>query len=115
MILYNDSHTRSFVLMCICGMYYVLGADDLLLHSTTKLIVTHHGIVFRQVLESSEEILLGYLTTILNSVLGSASQCPPVLKDFFRILVQRVRERFPDSMVRINTHTVLNFILFYMF
>jgi RAS protein activator-like 1 len=51
----------------------------------------------KQVLAASESLLTGYLMSILDCVLSSSAQCPPLMKEFFSILYTRVKERFPDN------------------
>ncbi|XP_036383530.1 rasGAP-activating-like protein 1 [Megalops cyprinoides] len=49
-----------------------------------------------EVRESSVELLQGYLTNIMESIVGSVAQCPPVMRVAFKQLHKRVEEQFPE-------------------
>ncbi|KAM4809694.1 rasGAP-activating-like protein 1 isoform 2-T2 [Rhinophrynus dorsalis] len=49
----------------------------------------------QQVRESSLESLRGYLSDIIDAILGSVDQCPPGMRLCFKQLHKRVEERFP--------------------
>ncbi|CAB1321839.1 unnamed protein product, partial [Coregonus sp. 'balchen'] len=46
--------------------------------------------------ESSVEMLQGYLSSIVESIVGSVAQCPPVMRVAFKQLHKRVEEQFPE-------------------
>ncbi|KAL0979488.1 hypothetical protein UPYG_G00185770 [Umbra pygmaea] len=46
--------------------------------------------------ESSIEMLQGYLSGIVESIVGSVDQCPPVMRVVFKQLHKRVEEQFPE-------------------
>ncbi|CDQ65637.1 unnamed protein product [Oncorhynchus mykiss] len=50
-----------------------------------------------EVRESSVEMLQGYLSNIVESIIGSVTQCPPVMRVAFKQLHKRVEEQFPES------------------
>lgn len=57
--------------------------------------------------DSSVEMLQSYLTTIIESIVGSVDQCPPVMRVAFKQLHKRVEEQFaePEHEVRLSkTH-----------
>lgn len=58
----------------------------------------------QQIRESSVESLRGYLSDIIDAILGSVEQCPPGMRLCFKQLHKRVEEKFPGaaSQVRIN-------------
>uniref|UniRef100_H3A995 RAS protein activator like 1 n=1 Tax=Latimeria chalumnae TaxID=7897 RepID=H3A995_LATCH len=47
--------------------------------------------------ECSLEFLMAYLTDIIDSIVGSVEQCPPVMRVAFKQLHKRVEEQFPES------------------
>lgn len=47
--------------------------------------------------ESSVEMLQGYLSNIVESIIGSVTQCPPVMRVAFKQLHKRVEEQFPEQ------------------
>ncbi|XP_061116197.1 rasGAP-activating-like protein 1 isoform X1 [Conger conger] len=49
-----------------------------------------------EVRESSVELLQGYLASIMDSIVGSVAQCPPVMRVAFKQLHKRVEEQFPE-------------------
>uniref|UniRef100_A0A3P8Z3R7 RAS protein activator like 1 n=1 Tax=Esox lucius TaxID=8010 RepID=A0A3P8Z3R7_ESOLU len=49
-----------------------------------------------EVRESSVEMLQGYLTSIVESIVASVDQCPPVMRVAFKQLHKRVEEQFPE-------------------
>ncbi|XP_024275225.1 rasGAP-activating-like protein 1 [Oncorhynchus tshawytscha] len=49
-----------------------------------------------EVRESSVEMLQGYLSNIVESIIGSVTQCPPVMRVAFKQLHKRVEEQFPE-------------------
>uniref|UniRef100_A0A674CTS1 RAS protein activator like 1 n=1 Tax=Salmo trutta TaxID=8032 RepID=A0A674CTS1_SALTR len=50
-----------------------------------------------EVRESSVEMLQGYLSNIVESIIGSVTQCPPVMRVAFKQLHKRVEEQFPEQ------------------
>ncbi|XP_067406367.1 rasGAP-activating-like protein 1 [Emydura macquarii macquarii] len=50
-----------------------------------------------QVRESSRELLKGYLSDILESIVGSVEQCPPIMRVAFKQLHKRVEAQFPQA------------------
>ncbi|XP_075686195.1 rasGAP-activating-like protein 1 isoform X2 [Rhinoderma darwinii] len=50
----------------------------------------------QQIRESSVESLRGYLSDIIDAILGSGEQCPPGMRLCFKQLHKRVEERFPE-------------------
>lgn len=59
-----------------------------------------------EVRDSSVEMLQDYLSSVIESIVGSVSQCPPVMRVTFKQLHKRVEEQFtePENEVslRIN-------------
>ncbi|XP_064210137.1 rasGAP-activating-like protein 1 isoform X1 [Anguilla rostrata] len=49
-----------------------------------------------EVRDSSVELLQGYLAGIMESIVGSVAQCPPVMRVAFKQLHKRVEEQFPE-------------------
>ncbi|XP_066545629.1 RAS protein activator like 1 [Amia ocellicauda] len=49
-----------------------------------------------EVRESSLELLQAYLSDIMESIVGSVAQCPPVMRVAFKQLHKRVEEQFPE-------------------
>uniref|UniRef100_A0A4W6FR88 RAS protein activator like 1 n=1 Tax=Lates calcarifer TaxID=8187 RepID=A0A4W6FR88_LATCA len=49
-----------------------------------------------EVRDSSVEMLQGYLTSIIESIVGSVDQCPPVMRVAFKQLHKRVEEQFAE-------------------
>lgn len=54
--------------------------------------------------DSSVEMLQSYLTSIIESIVGSVEQCPPVMRVAFKQLHKRVEEQFsePENEVRLK-------------
>ncbi|XP_073169250.1 rasGAP-activating-like protein 1 isoform X3 [Lepidochelys kempii] len=50
-----------------------------------------------QVRESSQELLKGYLSDIMESIIGSVEKCPPIARVAFKHLHKRVEEQFPEA------------------
>ncbi|KAK6476573.1 rasGAP-activating-like protein 1 isoform X1 [Huso huso] len=50
-----------------------------------------------EVRESSLELLQAYLSDIMDSIVGSVAQCPPVMRVAFKQLHKRVEEQFPEA------------------
>uniref|UniRef100_K7FCC2 RAS protein activator like 1 n=1 Tax=Pelodiscus sinensis TaxID=13735 RepID=K7FCC2_PELSI len=50
-----------------------------------------------QVRESSQELLKGYLSDIMESIIGSVEKCPPTMRVAFKQLHKRVAEQFPEA------------------
>lgn len=55
--------------------------------------------------DSSVEILQSYLTSVIESIVGSVDQCPPVMRVAFKQLHKRVEEQFaePENEVSLDT------------
>lgn len=49
-----------------------------------------------EVRDSSVEMLQGYLTSIIDSIVGSVEHCPPVMRVAFKQLHKRVEEQFAE-------------------
>ncbi|TNN86496.1 RasGAP-activating-like protein 1 [Liparis tanakae] len=49
-----------------------------------------------EVRDSSVEILQSYLTSVIESIVGSVDQCPPVMRVAFKQLHKRVEEQFAE-------------------
>ncbi|XP_030636297.1 rasGAP-activating-like protein 1 [Chanos chanos] len=49
-----------------------------------------------EVRESSVGMLQGYLSSIMEAIVNSVSQCPPVMRVVFKQLHKRVEEQFPE-------------------
>ncbi|KAL4660398.1 rasGAP-activating-like protein 1 isoform X1 [Arapaima gigas] len=59
--------------------------------------ISFKGVVSEsEVRESSVELLQQYLTSIVDSIVGSLAQCPPVMRIAFKQLHRRVEEQFPE-------------------
>lgn len=54
--------------------------------------------------DSSVEMLQVYLTSIIESIVGSVDQCPPVMRVAFKQLHKRVEEQFtqPENEVSLG-------------
>ncbi|XP_042617502.1 rasGAP-activating-like protein 1 [Cyprinus carpio] len=50
-----------------------------------------------EVRESSVGLLQTYLSSIMEAIVGSVSQCPPVMRVVFKQLHKRVEEQFPEA------------------
>ncbi|XP_041078797.1 rasGAP-activating-like protein 1 isoform X1 [Polyodon spathula] len=50
-----------------------------------------------EVRESSLELLRAYLSSIMDSIMGSVARCPPVMRVAFKQLHKRVEEQFPEA------------------
>uniref|UniRef100_A0A8C0IWH2 RAS protein activator like 1 n=1 Tax=Chelonoidis abingdonii TaxID=106734 RepID=A0A8C0IWH2_CHEAB len=50
-----------------------------------------------QVRESSQELLKGYLSDIMESIIGSVEKCPAIMRVAFKQLHKRVEEQFPEA------------------
>ncbi|XP_078523294.1 rasGAP-activating-like protein 1 [Lissotriton helveticus] len=46
--------------------------------------------------ESSLELLKGYLSDIMDAIINSVEQCPPIMRVAFKQLHKRVEDQFPD-------------------
>uniref|UniRef100_A0A665X0I9 RAS protein activator like 1 n=1 Tax=Echeneis naucrates TaxID=173247 RepID=A0A665X0I9_ECHNA len=55
-----------------------------------------HMLSEAEVRDSSVEMLQGYLTSIIESIVGSIDQCPPVMRVAFKQLHKRVEEQFAE-------------------
>uniref|UniRef100_A0A8D3CTJ3 RasGAP-activating-like protein 1 n=1 Tax=Scophthalmus maximus TaxID=52904 RepID=A0A8D3CTJ3_SCOMX len=53
-----------------------------------------------EVRDSSVEMLQSYLTSIIESIVGSVDQCPPVMRVAFKQLHKRVEEQFAEPDVK---------------
>lgn len=60
-----------------------------------------------EVRDSSVEMLQSYLTSIIESIVGSVDQCPPVMRVAFKQLHKRVEEQFtePENEVSLKKDT----------
>lgn len=56
--------------------------------------------------ESSVEMLQGYLANIVESIVSSVAQCPPVMRVAFKQLHKRVEEQFPEPQNEVSLPTV---------
>ena len=61
-----------------------------------------------EVRDSSVEMLQSYLTSIIESIVGSVDQCPPVMRVAFKQLHKRVEEQFsgPENEVGQEQNTL---------
>lgn len=59
-----------------------------------------------EVRDSSVEMLQDYLSGAIESIVGSVSQCPPVMRVTFKQLHKRVEEQFtePENEVSLRTN-----------
>lgn len=57
--------------------------------------------------DSSVEMLQSYLTSIIESIVSSVDQCPPVMRVAFKQLHKRVEEQFtePENEVSVKQNT----------
>uniref|UniRef100_A0A4W6FP97 RAS protein activator like 1 n=1 Tax=Lates calcarifer TaxID=8187 RepID=A0A4W6FP97_LATCA len=62
-----------------------------------------------EVRDSSVEMLQGYLTSIIESIVGSVDQCPPVMRVAFKQLHKRVEEQFDVKYLAISGFFFLRF------
>lgn len=59
--------------------------------------ISFKGVVSEvEVRDSSVEMLQSYLTSILQSIVASVDQCPPIMRLAFKQLHKRVEEQFVD-------------------
>lgn len=58
-----------------------------------------------EVRDSSVEMLQDYLSSIIESIVGSVSQCPPVMRVTFKQLHKRVEEQFTEPENEVSRHT----------
>ena len=56
-----------------------------------------------EVRESSVEMLQGYLSSIIESIVASVHQCPPVMRVAFKQLHKRVEEQFTQPENEVST------------
>ncbi|KAM8886517.1 rasGAP-activating-like protein 1 isoform 3-T3 [Spinachia spinachia] len=62
----------------------------------TRRISFKSAVSEAEVRDSSVEMLQSYLTTIIESIVGSVDQCPPVMRVAFKQLHKRVEEQFAE-------------------
>nr|XP_046242784.1 rasGAP-activating-like protein 1 isoform X2 [Scatophagus argus] len=62
----------------------------------TRRISFKGAVSEEEVRDSSVEMLHGYLTSIIESIVGSVDQCPPVMRVAFKQLHKRVEEQFSE-------------------
>uniref|UniRef100_A0A8C8RHE1 RAS protein activator like 1 n=1 Tax=Pelusios castaneus TaxID=367368 RepID=A0A8C8RHE1_9SAUR len=68
-----------------------------------------------QVRESSRELLRGYLSDILESIVGSVEKCPPIMRVAFKQLHKRVEEQFPEAQHEDVKYIAISGFLFLRF
>lgn len=63
-----------------------------------------------EIRDSSVEMLQTYLTSIIESIVVSVDQCPPVMRVAFKQLHKRVEEQFsePENEVSLELTTKIN-------
>uniref|UniRef100_A0A8C5DUH2 RAS protein activator like 1 n=1 Tax=Gouania willdenowi TaxID=441366 RepID=A0A8C5DUH2_GOUWI len=66
------------------------------LNCTSKRISFKGAVSEEEVRGSSVEMLHSYLTSIIESIVGSVDQCPPVMRVAFKQLHKRVEEQFTE-------------------
>ncbi|KAG8455664.1 hypothetical protein GDO86_001742 [Hymenochirus boettgeri] len=69
----------------------------------------------QQIQESSLESLRGYLSDIIDAILGSVEQCPPGMRHCFKQLHKRVEERFPGPAYQDVKYAAISGFLFLRF
>ncbi|CAH2295015.1 rasGAP-activating 1 isoform X1 [Pelobates cultripes] len=69
----------------------------------------------QQIRESSLEFLKGYLSDIIDAILGSVEQCPPGMRLCFKQLHKRVEERFPGPNNQDVKYAAISGFLFLRF
>lgn len=57
-----------------------------------------------EVRDSSVEMLQDYLSSITDSITGSVTQCPPVMRVTFKQLHKRVEEQFTEPENEVSLH-----------
>uniref|UniRef100_A0A671UMJ0 RAS protein activator like 1 n=1 Tax=Sparus aurata TaxID=8175 RepID=A0A671UMJ0_SPAAU len=62
----------------------------------TRRISFKGAVSEQEVRDSSVEMLQSYLTSIIESIVGSVDQCPPVMRVAFKQLHKRVEEQFAE-------------------
>lgn len=62
-----------------------------------------------EVRDSSVEMLQDYLSSITEAIVGSVSQCPPVMRVTFKQLHKRVEERFTEPENEVGPHSKCTF------
>ncbi|XP_072004335.1 rasGAP-activating-like protein 1 isoform X2 [Engystomops pustulosus] len=69
----------------------------------------------QQIRESSVESMRGYLSDIIDAILGSGEQCPPGMRLCFKQLHKRVEERFPGATNQDVKYAAISGFLFLRF
>lgn len=65
-------------------------------HPPPRRISFKGAVSEEEVRDSSVEMLQVYLTSIIESIVGSVDQCPPVMRVAFKQLHKRVEEQFTE-------------------
>uniref|UniRef100_A0A3P8PQC2 RAS protein activator like 1 n=1 Tax=Astatotilapia calliptera TaxID=8154 RepID=A0A3P8PQC2_ASTCA len=68
-----------------------------------------------EVRDSSVEMLQSYLTSIIESIVSSVDQCPPVMRVAFKQLHKRVEEQFTDVFVDVKYLAISGFFFLRFF
>uniref|UniRef100_A0A669DR91 RAS protein activator like 1 n=1 Tax=Oreochromis niloticus TaxID=8128 RepID=A0A669DR91_ORENI len=68
-----------------------------------------------EVRDSSVELLQSYLTSIIESIVSSVDQCPPVMRVAFKQLHKRVEEQFTDVFVDVKYLAISGFFFLRFF
>nr|XP_033811940.1 rasGAP-activating-like protein 1 isoform X1 [Geotrypetes seraphini] len=68
-----------------------------------------------QVRESSVELLKGYLSDIMEAIIGSVDQCPPIMRVAFKQLHKRVEDQFPEPANEDVKYVAISGFLFLRF
>uniref|UniRef100_A0A671UPE4 RAS protein activator like 1 n=1 Tax=Sparus aurata TaxID=8175 RepID=A0A671UPE4_SPAAU len=75
----------------------------------TRRISFKGAVSEQEVRDSSVEMLQSYLTSIIESIVGSVDQCPPVMRVAFKQLHKRVEEQFDVKYLAISGFFFLRF------
>ncbi|KAM6422773.1 rasGAP-activating-like protein 1 isoform 4-T4 [Liasis olivaceus] len=68
-----------------------------------------------QIRESSLEVLKGYLGDIVDAIVGSTENCPPIMRVAFKQLYKRVEERFKEAENQEAKYIAISGFLFLRF
>ena len=56
----------------------------------------------KDLLQQSQEVLLGYLSSIREKITTSVSRMPPIMRLVFRRLRERIEERWPEKSYEVS-------------
>lgn len=86
----------SILELCILNRFLTLGTYNIFFFFLQRRISFKGAVSEAEVRDSSVEMLQSYLTSIIESIVGSVDQCPPVMRVAFKQLHKRVEEQFAE-------------------